>query len=437
MENRRLKPYHGLLLMGAVLVALVFIATPLQLNFGIAGLALTELMLLVLTAAAFLLIRPNFASTFPMRLPPVREFFGGAFLYAGTYLIMIGPLLLTQYFFPEVGKTADALTGLGTSVSPAMAVFVIAVLPAICEETLHRGFILASLRSIKSTVAIVLISGLLFGVFHLDPFRFLPTMMLGCAFAYIALKTESMVLTMIFHFINNLLSVISMFAAKPYTDSYTEVYAELKLGSVIGVGMVYLAIGAVLIFIGYCLLNRRSPKQKTIAAVVLTAVVLIIAGIVTVASSSITKVLDMSGTFEVNPETGSVEFPLDLDSDGYYTVSVSAICSSADIIFTLERVAGDVSGELSEEIAAADAAFVPMSATTAAETAEGAAAEVTEEKRAMPSVVLSQRGEGTLVVSQNLMLERGKYVMRLKLDPAREGVYPPVTAQMQILRLLG
>jgi hypothetical protein len=35
------------------------------------------------------------------------------------------------------------------------------------------------------------------------------------------------------------------------------------------------------------------------------------------------------------------------------------------------------------------------------------------------------------------MLERGKYVMRLKLDPAREGVYPPVTAQMQILRLLG
>ena len=53
-------------------------------------------------------------------------------------------------------------------------------------------------------------------------------------------------------------------------------------------------------------------------------------------------------------------------------------------------------GELSEEIAAADAAFVPMSATTAAETAGGAAAEVTEEKRAMPSVVLSQRGEARL-----------------------------------------
>ena len=160
-----------------------------------------------------------------------------------------------------MGKTADALTGLGTTVSPAMAVFVIAVLP-LCEETLHRGFILASLRSIKSTVAIVLISGLLFGVFHLDPFRFAADHDARLRIRIYSAETESMVLTMIFHFINNLLSVISMFAAKPYTDSYTEVYAELKLGSVIGVGMVYLAIGAVLIFIGYCLLNRRSPKQR-------------------------------------------------------------------------------------------------------------------------------------------------------------------------------
>ena len=74
--------------------------------------------------------------------------------------------------------------------------------------------------------------------------------------------------------------------------------------------MVYLAIGAVLVFIGYCLLNRRSPKQKTIAAVVLTAVVLYYSGDSDgCVGSSITKVLDMSGTFEVNPETGSVEFP--------------------------------------------------------------------------------------------------------------------------------
>jgi len=431
MESRRLKPYHGLILFGVVLVALVFVATPLQINFGIAGLALTELMLLVLTGAAFLLTKPNFSATFPMRLPPVREFFGGAFLYGGTYLLMIGPLLLTQYFFPDIGKTADALTKLGTSVSPAMAVLIIAVLPAVCEETLHRGFILSSLKPIKSTVAIVLLGGLLFGVFHLDPYRFVPTMMLGCAFTYIALKTESMVLTMIFHFINNLLSVISMFMTERYVGSTAEVYAELNLGSVIGVGLVYLALGGVLIFIGYCMINRRAPKQKVIAAVVLPAVLIIIAGILTVASSSITKVFDVSGTFTVDTVTGSIEFPLELDSDGYYTVSVSALTSSADIIFTLERVREEGTG-------GAETAFGPAFVPTSSDSgSEDSASPGEETKRVTPTVVLSQRGEGTLIVSQNLVLERGKYVMRLKLDPDREGVYPNVTAQMQVFRLLG
>lgn len=373
MNTRRLKPYHGLLLMGVVIAALVFVASPLQLNFGIAGLALTELMLLVLTGAAFLITKPEFSKTFPMRLPPVREFFGGAFLYGGTYLIMIGPLLLTQYFFPQFGETADALTNLGTSASPAVAVLVIAVMPAICEETLNRGFILTSLKPLKNTAAIVLLNGFLFGVFHLDPFRFLPTMMLGCAFAYIALKTESMVLTMIFHFINNLISVISMFAAGQYVDSYTEVYAELTLGSVIGVGLVYLAIGGVLIFIGYCLLNRRVPKQKVIAAVVIPAVVLLVAGIASVATSSITKVLDFSGTFTVDPERGFVELAFELDSDGYYTVSVSALSNNADIMFTLERVREEDSGAATEPDAdtSADASFVPATVTAEAETDGG------------------------------------------------------------------
>lgn len=52
-------------------------------------------------------------------------------------------------------------------------------------------------------------------------------------------------------------------------------------------------------------------------------------------------------------------------------------------------------------------------------------------------MVLSQRGEGTLIVSQNLMLERGKYVLRFKLDPDREGVASDITVQVQVLRLLG
>lgn len=434
MDYRRLKPYHGLLLMGVALVALVFVAAPLQLEFGITGLALTELMLLALTAAAFLITRPGFRETFPLRLPPIREFFGGAFLYVGTYVVMIPPLLLTQYFFPEIGYTAESLSQMGTSVSPAMAVLIVAVMPAICEEAMHRGFILSSLKTLKSTSAIVLLNGLLFGIFHLDPYRFLPTMMLGCVFAYIAIKTQSMFLTMLFHFINNLFSVVSMFAMQPEAESYTELYSSLSLATVIGAGLIYLGFGAVMLFIGYCIINRRAPKQITIAVVVISAIVCAAAGAITVASTSISKIMDMSGTFEVSPETGSLEIPLTIESEGIYSVSVYAICPNTGINFTLER-AGAPEREPGET-AEVDAAATGTS-DAATDTPVGSGTEQNGTTGDLTEIVLSQSGEHTLIMAQNLVLESGEYTLRIALEPEREGVYPKITLQIQILRLLG
>lgn len=432
------------MLFAVVIAALVFIATPLQYNFGLVGVALTELMLLALTAAAFLITKPRFDQTFPLRLPPIREFFGGAFIYGGSYLLMIPPLLITQYFFPDIAKTADSLSKLGTSVSPVIAILIIAVMPAICEETLHRGYILTSLKPIKSIAGIVLLDGLIFGIFHLDPYRFLPTMMLGCAFAYIALKTDSMVLTMLFHFINNLLSVISMFTMQS-TDSAgaSELYSTLKLPTVIGVGLIYLAIGAVLLFIGVCMLNRRTPKSATIAIVVIGAIVCSVSGMITAASTAITTVMDMSGTFEVNKTDGSITFPLEIERDGIYAFSVSALCQETGITFTLENAdaaGGDnINGTESEaetdETAAPGLNIVKTSDTEAAVTdSVTTAADSTADGT---KVIFTQGADNALILSQTLELDAGSYILRITLDPKREGVYPDVTVQAMVLRLMG
>lgn len=447
MDYRRLKPYHGLLLFAAVLVSLIFIATPLQMKFGISGVAMTELMLLALTAAAFLITRPLFKQTFPLRLPPVREFFGGAFVYAGVYLLMIPPLLLTQYFFPQLTEVADSLAELGTSVSPMLAVLIIAVMPAICEETLHRGFILSSLKPIKSVAAIVLLNGLIFGIFHLDPYRFIPTMMLGCAFAYIALKTDSIVLTMLFHFINNLLSVISMFTAQTSYETVqdtADIYSSLKLATIIGVGLIYTAIGFVLLFIGVCMLNRRSPRTTTTAAVVIGAIVFAVAGTITAASTSIATVMDMSGTFSTEHTDGSISFPLELDRDGIYAFSITALCQDTGITFTLEKAetgsdetdAGNTTSEQADIIQTSDTA-------DSSQAADSTGGPVTDGDTAGTSpvdidrLVFTQSADNTLILSQTIELDAGSYTMRITLDPEREGVYQDVTAQIMVLRLMG
>lgn len=210
--NTGLKFHQGLLVFAAVLVSMIFIAAPVQYFFGIAGLAATELMLLLTALIAARILNADFKKVFPMQLPPVRYFFASLLLYAGVYSAVLLVLMTTGYFFPSLSDVGEAIADISRDSSPALSLLIMAVLPAICEETLHRGFILSSFKHLNHTSVIVLCSGVIFGLFHLDPYRFLSTALLGGAFAYIALKTNSMILPMLFHFITNAISVYALFS---------------------------------------------------------------------------------------------------------------------------------------------------------------------------------------------------------------------------------
>lgn len=82
----------------------------------------------------------------------------------------------------------------------------IALLPAFMEEFVFRGIILGSLRKFSDTFAIVA-SALLFGLMHSNfvqiPFAFCG----GLIFGYLAVATNSLLPSMIVHFLNNAISV--------------------------------------------------------------------------------------------------------------------------------------------------------------------------------------------------------------------------------------
>lgn len=84
---------------------------------------------------------------------------------------------------------------------------VTAVVPAFAEEFLFRGVILGKLRKYGNTFAI-LASALLFGLMHGNlvqiPFAFVG----GVFFAFITVKTNSLLPAMIIHFLNNFISCI-------------------------------------------------------------------------------------------------------------------------------------------------------------------------------------------------------------------------------------
>ena len=103
------------------------------------------------------------------------------------------------------GNTEEAIPTLsGWNLLPA--ILVIALLPAIFEETLFRGILSGSMqRRGWGTASTVLISGALFSLFHHNPEQTLYQFACGMCFTLVALRAGSILPTMIAHFANNAL----------------------------------------------------------------------------------------------------------------------------------------------------------------------------------------------------------------------------------------
>lgn len=125
-----------------------------------------------------------------------------------------------------------------------LSLFCTAVLPAICEETLHRGMLLNgnSMLGIKKSI---LISGFLFGLLHLNIEQFFYATIIGLFLAYLCWGCSSVVPCIIVHFMNNAMSVFLSFArAKGWAvgNIFTAVSKFLLSNPVLGFVMFFLVL---------------------------------------------------------------------------------------------------------------------------------------------------------------------------------------------------
>lgn len=84
-----------------------------------------------------------------------------------------------------------------------LGVFHIGVVPAICEEIMYRGYVQRAFEKSWGIVAAILISGAIFGAYHLQISNFLPLATLGVFLAYLTYISDSLVPAMVAHFVNN------------------------------------------------------------------------------------------------------------------------------------------------------------------------------------------------------------------------------------------
>ena len=281
-SRRQLNPVYGIAAFIIIEIIFFVVFAPLQYYFGMLGLALTELGLLACTLLAVKLTGQSFREVFPLRRPKFGQVLGTLVLWGGCFLSTMLATLVLMYFFPEGFLQASSdINSIFNTVPTPVQLLIVAVMPAVCEEAMHRGFIQHSFQSVRSDWVIILSMGLIFGIFHMDPYRFLPTAILGIGLSYVMQKTHNIFLPALFHFVHNFISIAPSLGTSVETTAETidisglltsRPFILMSIGSYLMLG----ALAPILLLAGSHLLRKASgslPQRtegRVIAAVILT-----------------------------------------------------------------------------------------------------------------------------------------------------------------------
>lgn len=340
-EKRQLKPYHGIILFILVILTFLFVAFPIQVKLGLYGVLVTELIILAMSVIPAIILKADLKEVFPIKIPKLRQILGVIVLWIGGLVLVTLVTLIIGYFFPEgLLEVSSSIQSVFTSVPAVVSFLIVAGSPAICEEALMRGFILSSFKGLKNRWLIVFIMGLIFGIFHLDPYRFLPTAILGAFLTYIMIETKNILLPALYHFINNGFStLVSFLSPTNATNAGAQMYVPLVT---IGVYLILAAAVPFIILLGAWLLHdkkekagqeglpyidptekAKEKKRRLIRVLTATglAVVLFVAGFavtITEAIGMLKPAVQCDMSFDINKDTESQIIPFDIQSAGTY-----------------------------------------------------------------------------------------------------------------------
>ena len=175
-------------------------------------LLMIQQLVIIFSPALFMgvILTTSVVRTFRLRPPKFGMLAVAILLPVALHPLSLEFMSHLGWFFPKLPQSAvKALHTMADTQQPWWFVLLaFAVAPAICEETAFRGFILSGFnRSGRVWLAIVL-SSLTFGVMHMIPQQVFNATLLGLVLALIAIRSNSLLPGIVFHFIYNSLAVL-------------------------------------------------------------------------------------------------------------------------------------------------------------------------------------------------------------------------------------
>jgi len=190
----------GILLFGVVVALMFFLSERVESGADVVRAFLLTQIAAILAPTLFFIVRGKLdvPRTLSLRRPRTAHVPLAVVMGAATVLLV---LWAYATFMParEAGEFERMVAELEREVPAWLFCLMLAALPPICEELLCRGFLLSSFRARLGTVGAIGASAVLFGVLHLDLYRFPATCAAGLVMGYVLVRTGSIVASILFH----------------------------------------------------------------------------------------------------------------------------------------------------------------------------------------------------------------------------------------------
>lgn len=125
----------------------------------------------------------------------------------GIFFFALLPNYGLQILFEKIGKTATVtVPALNEAKDYVLCLITLCILPSVGEELVFRKICCDGFSAYGGRIAVVA-SGVLFGLSHLNLAQTVHQVFLGCLLAYLYMKTENITLTVLVHFVNNVLAL--------------------------------------------------------------------------------------------------------------------------------------------------------------------------------------------------------------------------------------
>lgn len=245
---------ESLLVLVVALLLMVYLGGIMSLSHPVMGVVVPQFFIGVLPVLACIYIKGNAREIFKLNIPKGKDLLGSVCLYlgAGSLSLLISNLLSmafpdnSQGLNEEYAKLLD-----GISFVPAL--LLIALVPAVCEELMFRGYMFTAFRQKMSLPKAIFFVSVLFGISHMSLIKIIPTAVLGAALAYAIYKADSIAASSLIHFLNNAVSVFIL-----YYGSNIAFLNEEQMGVPLMIGLVVLSV--IFIPAGVWILNSRKKQ---------------------------------------------------------------------------------------------------------------------------------------------------------------------------------